>query len=1594
MKNLSLLLFIALLCPLITFSENNEEILRGRAANEVFKGSEIVRIKGYTAIPNYIKFSTGKEIHIKQLEQWLNKLYKTEKDAYSLELLGTSEDQLGFTHYKYQQVYKGIILEHAVLNAHTKNGLIISLNGEFVDQVTTETSPSITEAQALQLAKDFVGAKSYKWELQKEEDFLKWEQNDPHATFKPNAEMLLIDENIVFSDGLNLKLVYKFDIYAHEPLSRQEVYVDAKTGEIIHVNDKIHTGDTPGTATTGYSGQQNIVADSFSGGYRLRESGRGNGVETYDLNNSTSHSSAVDFVDSDNNWTTPFNPALDQYALDAHWGSEMIYDYFFQEHGRNSIDDNGFTLKSYVHYSTNYFNAFWDGSRMTYGDGGNPAGTTPLTSMVIAAHEITHGLTNFTADLVYSYESGALNESFSDIFGASVDFWARPNNADWVLGDEIGYVIRNMQNPNAESDPDTYQGTYWHTSSSDNGGVHTNSGVQNFWYYLLVTGGSGTNDNGDNYTVNGIGLTDASKIAFRNLTVYLGPNSQYSDARFYAIQSAQDLYGPCSPEVAATTNAWYAVGVGNAYTGGAVADFSADETDGCVVPFTVNFTNLGSNANSYSWDFGDGNTSTQQNPTHTYNAVGQYTVTLIALGGGTCGNDTMIKTQYIDIDTTIACPVTLPNGGTAPTQTACNGTLIDDGGLAGDYSNNQTTTVTINPPGATSVELTFNVFDIEPGSGSGSHPCDYDYLEIYDGPSTSSPVIDKYCNSNTPPTTISSTGGPITLKLYSDTYVEGAGFEIDWACSTGVVPPPIANFSADDTLVCEGATVHFTNGSVNGSTYQWSFPGGSPSTSNLQNPTVIYNNHGTYNVTLIANNANGSDVITKTGYIVVDSTLACAIILPTNTTLPDLTTCNGILYDDGGPSGDYSQNSDSYVTIAPANATSIDFWFNSFGMEGDSGTTVPCGWDFIQVFDGPNTNSPVIDKWCGDNIPSGTYSSTGGSITIYFHSDQLIVDTGFEFEWSCNTSGGGGLPPAADFTANNTTICPGQTVNFTDLSSNATSWNWAFNGGTPGSSTSQNPTVTYNTPGTYAVTLQATNSAGTDIELKQGFITVNAAPNASFVANSNNLIASFFDGSANTTSWSWAFGDGNSSAVQNPTHTYAASGTYNVCLTASNTNGCPNSTTCMNVTVQDSSGTGGGLPPTANMALSANSVCQGNQINFYDQSANNPTSWQWTFQGGTPATSNQQNPVVSYNFPGTYDVSLIVANANGVDTIENAGWITVHQQPNPSFASSINSLLVNFTDLSVGASSWSWNFGDGSTSSLQSPTHTYSSAGTYTVCLTVHNAGCGNATQCDSITVSGGGGGQAPSAAYSVSNNNVCEGNSVQFFDQSTNNPQAWSWTFQGGSPATSNLQNPTVSYSAAGTYNVTLVASNGSGLDSVVSQAAINVYASPVAAFNFIAQGLTVAFQDASSAATSWTWGFGDGSFSNASSPTYTYATPGTYQVCLTADNPACSDDLKCDSITVDSTSSSTSISENLPGITGLRIYPNPARDELFIELDEVHGDYLEIRLIDYLGKSHFNYVNNDKVTDFRKSINVTNLSSGAYIILINGAPHRIVVN
>lgn len=550
-------------------------------------------------------------------------------------LKNSERDGLGFEHFRYQQTYRGIPVENTMYVMHVKGGNIVMENGKWVKDFNPGLipSPSISKDAALNKAMAFVGASKYKWQLPAEEAFLKREQNNPAATFYPKAELVFYsgEEEIMPSQ---LRLAYKLDIYAQLPLSRQIVFVDATDGKILGRRELIHTTNATGTAITAYSGTQTITTDFTGTTYRLRETGRGNGINTYNMKNAgTNYAAAVDFTDADNTWNN-VNANKDQYATDGHWGTERTYDYYLTKHNRNSVDNAGFALNSYVHTNLVAFgygdnvNAFWDGSRMTYGDGN--ATYSPLTALDICGHEITHGVTERTSNLNYSGQSGAMNEGFSDIFGTAIEFFGKPGTANWLIGEDIGAAFRSMSNPNQFSQPDTYLGTYWYTGSADNGGVHTNSGVLNFWFYLLTQGGSGTNDIGSVYTVTGIGMDAAAAIAYRTNTVYLTATSNFASARTAAIQAATDLYGAGSAQVIATTNAWYAVGVGAAYnscsTPSGLASSGISNTGA-----TVSWTAV-SGAVSYDVDYKLTSASTWTN------AATATTSTSVAVSGLTAGS--------------------------------------------------------------------------------------------------------------------------------------------------------------------------------------------------------------------------------------------------------------------------------------------------------------------------------------------------------------------------------------------------------------------------------------------------------------------------------------------------------------------------------------------------------------------------------------------------------------------------------------------------------------------------------------------------------------------------------------------------------------------------------------------------------------------------------------------------------------------------------------------------------------------------------------------------------------------------------------------
>lgn len=352
--------------------------------------------------------------------------------------------------------------------------------------------------------------------------------------------------------------------------SRLHVIVDAMAGGVLDVWDDIHTAPAVGTGQSLFNGAVSVdTVTARRAGFRLTDSTRGNS-STLDMKN-RGFGKGRPFTDADNAWGDGSTADRQTVAVDAHYGVATTWDYYLSAHGRSGIANDGVGANSRVHYGSNYANAFWDDSCfcMTYGDGN--ASIFPLVSLDVAGHEMSHGVTSRTAGLIYSGESGGLNEATSDIFGTMVEFYANnPNDpGDYLIGEKLfangTSVIRSMVKPSI----DGASADCWY-SGVGRLDVHYSSGVANHFYYLLAEGTSG-GDPSPTCTVAdtrvatgagslvGIGRDKAERIWYRALTVYMTSSSTYVGARSASIMAADDLYGAGSPESIAVGAAWTAV---------------------------------------------------------------------------------------------------------------------------------------------------------------------------------------------------------------------------------------------------------------------------------------------------------------------------------------------------------------------------------------------------------------------------------------------------------------------------------------------------------------------------------------------------------------------------------------------------------------------------------------------------------------------------------------------------------------------------------------------------------------------------------------------------------------------------------------------------------------------------------------------------------------------------------------------------------------------------------------------------------------------------------------------------------------------------
>ncbi|MEU8570038.1 M4 family metallopeptidase [Streptomyces pathocidini] len=347
--------------------------------------------------------------------------------------------------------------------------------------------------------------------------------------------------------------------------SELHVVTDARSGKRLFDYQAIRNG----SGESQYSGKVELGTAKSGAEFSLTDETRG-GHTTSDLAHGQSGAGKL-FTDADDAWGNGKGDDPQTAGVDAHFGAALTWDYYKSVHGREGIRGDGKAATSRVHYGNNYVNAFWDDSCfcMTYGDGSGNA--KPLTSIDVAAHEMSHGVTSATAGLIYSGESGGLNEATSDIFAAAVEFHAAnaSDPGDYLVGEKIdingdGTPLRYMDKPSKDgaSKDDWYEGV----GLED---VHYSSGVANHFFYLLSEGSGAKEINGVKYDsptadgsmVEGIGREKAEKIWFKALTAYMTSTTDYHAAREATLKAATDLYGADSAETKGVSAAWAGVNV-------------------------------------------------------------------------------------------------------------------------------------------------------------------------------------------------------------------------------------------------------------------------------------------------------------------------------------------------------------------------------------------------------------------------------------------------------------------------------------------------------------------------------------------------------------------------------------------------------------------------------------------------------------------------------------------------------------------------------------------------------------------------------------------------------------------------------------------------------------------------------------------------------------------------------------------------------------------------------------------------------------------------------------------------------------------------
>ncbi len=821
---------------------------------------------------------------------------------------------------------------------------------------------------------------------------------------------------------------------------------------------------------------------------------------------------------------------------------------------------------------------------------------------------------------------------------------------------------------------------------------------------------------------------------------------------------------------------------------GVTAGFTHSNPANCNFPVNIEFQNTsrGTGNLAYTWNFGDGTTSTEETPSHNYNSTGSFTVSLIVANSTGC-RDTIIQSDAIVI-----------------------------GAVDADFT--VPATVCVNTP------FTF---------GNTSSPSGVDaFWDFGDG--TTSTAIN--------PSKTYTVAGSYVVTLISNS----GGCADTVRKNITVMPQPAAGFTANPVQSCRvPVNVTFTNTSSNALTYSWSFGDGTTSTD--PNPTHQYTSEGNFTVTLISTNASGcSDTLVQQQMIDISLPQAAINNLPQEGCAP------------------------------------LEWTFESTVNSTDS--VVGYWWNF-----GDGTTS--TEQTPTHSFTEGIYDITLAITTLAGCTDTVTVSQGIKT----------GNKPVANFSADPLQTCAWRSIKFTDLTTDtADTWLWEFGDG--GTSALQNPEYKYKDTGYFTVKLIVWNLGCSDTLEIENFVYIDP-PIAKMRIDFDCLTPmtrTFTDKSVGADRWLWSFGDGNTSTAANPVHTYLTPGSFRVTLVAfNNTTGCSD-TTSRTIQVMDEQ---------ALFNVSDTVVCRNTPVTFTGLANRTFISgFFWDFGDGQTGSGSPVSH--TYRNPGTYTVSLFIKTVDGCrDTLVKSNYITVNG-PTAAFGSTVPGSCkmspIAFLDSSVSdgihaITSWTWNYGDGATETLNSSPfiHTYLTPGNFTVALTVTDTeGCKDSVSRNNlITISN------PRAAFSSPDSLTCPGRTIRFTSHASGPQLQHFWNFGDGN--TSTQRNPTHEYAADGNYDITLVVIDMYGCrDSITKPAYIKIVTPNVQFAVSDTLGtcppLVANFTNQSTNYITMVWDFGDGTSTTQQNPSHFYATPGHYVSSLTLTGPGGCTSVKTQNIEV----------------------------------------------------------------------------------------------